>query len=270
MLSSITGASVGYGGGGGGGGSTTGGAAAVGYGGANGRSGTGSGTTAVANLGGGGGGARFSGAGGSGGSGVVILRYRTSPVGMCGTLTGPASCTILTGAGNCSATLSWSITNPEAAPTSITSVGMSNINVSNVLTTPQSGTQAVTVPYNSLGVVYNLYNNSKLLAQASVTPVCTAGTSWDPPSQTCKVPVPVITVTVTPPNSTIYTGGSATIAWTSTNAASCTGTNLNTGNATSGSVVVSPLSTTQYTITCNGVSSNTTIIVKKKPSFIEN
>lgn len=265
--SSITGSTIKYGGGGGGGAYTTGGAGVDG--GGPGAS-SGQGTAGVANKGGGGGGSR-SGAGGAGGKGVVMVRYQISPIGMCGSLTGPANCTILTGANSCNATLSWGVTNPEVATSQITySGGTYNLATTFPLPLSQSGTQVVTVPFNSLGVTYNLLNNSKPLAQANIQPLCTSGTSWDPPSQTCKVPVPVITVTVTPPNSTIYTGGSATIAWTSTNAASCTGTNLNTGNATSGSVVVSPLSTTQYTITCNGVSSNTTIIVKKKPSFIEN
>jgi hypothetical protein len=53
---------------------------------------------------------------------------------------------------------------------------------------------------------------------------------------------------------------------------SCTGTNFNTNNATSGSVTLSPVSTTTYTVTCNGVvgSVTATVTVKHKPSVTEN
>ena len=81
------------------------------------------------------------------------------------------------------------------------------------------------------------------------------------------------TVSISPSSSTMYTGGSSTIIWSSENATSCTGTNFNTGGATSGNLSVSPTSTTTYTITCSGVSSSTTqmtITVKKRPRFIEN
>ena len=54
-------------------------------------------------------------------------------------------------------------------------------------------------------------------------------------------------------NPTSMSGGqSAVITWSSTNATTCTGTNFATGNATSGSVTVSPSGTTQYTLSCTG------------------
>ncbi|OGI62781.1 hypothetical protein A2818_00860 [Candidatus Nomurabacteria bacterium RIFCSPHIGHO2_01_FULL_40_12] len=74
-------------------------------------------------------------------------------------------------------------------------------------------------------------------------------------------------------STTIYTGGSVTLEWSS-DASSCTGTNFNTGGAPSGSVVVSPISTTTYTISCGSGAGETTgqwtVTVKKKPFFIEN
>lgn len=67
----------------------------------------------------------------------------------------------------------------------------------------------------------------------------------------------------------IYTEESATLTWSS-NASSCTGTNFNTGGASSGSVTLTPTSTTTYTINCDGVVASTTITVRRKPKFIEN
>jgi hypothetical protein len=68
---------------------------------------------------------------------------------------------------------------------------------------------------------------------------------------------------------TIYTGGSTTLTWTSS-AASCTstGTGFNI-SAPSGSVVISPTITTTYTVTCGGSSDSVTVTVKKKPKIIE-
>ncbi len=65
---------------------------------------------------------------------------------------------------------------------------------------------------------------------------------------------------------------STTLRWSSENARICTGTNFNETGAvagtfpipTSGSVQVSPKETTMFTITCDGVSSSTTVTVIKK------
>ncbi len=54
----------------------------------------------------------------------------------------------------------------------------------------------------------------------------------------------------------ILTGQSSTLTWGSKNAASCTGTNFSTGNATSGSVAVAPTVTTTYSVTCTGPGSS--------------
>jgi hypothetical protein len=50
----------------------------------------------------------------------------------------------------------------------------------------------------------------------------------------------------------IPSGQSSTLTWGSTNATSCTGTNFSTGNAVSGSVTVTPLTTTTYSVSCTG------------------
>jgi hypothetical protein len=63
----------------------------------------------------------------------------------------------------------------------------------------------------------------------------------------------------------LISGQNATLTWTSNNVTSCTSTNFSNGAALSGSVVVTPITTTTYTVTCNSasgpVSSNATIIV---------
>lgn len=81
VLSSITGASVGYGGGGSGAGSYVAGSVLPGgvdYGGGVGGVGVSGGTAGAANRGAGGGGCRFAGGGGAGSAGVVIIRYPIS------------------------------------------------------------------------------------------------------------------------------------------------------------------------------------------------
>jgi F5/8 type C domain/Domain of unknown function (DUF1929)/Glyoxal oxidase N-terminus len=50
----------------------------------------------------------------------------------------------------------------------------------------------------------------------------------------------------------ITAGQSSTLTWSSTNATSCTGTGFSTGNATAGSVTVTPSVTTSYSVSCMG------------------
>ena len=65
------------------------------------------------------------------------------------------------------------------------------------------------------------------------------------------VPVPVVNLSTTP--STIDQGQSATLSWNSTDASSCTASGAWIGDrATSGTEVVSPTVTSDYTITCAG------------------
>jgi hypothetical protein len=78
-------------------------------------------------------------------------------------------------------------------------------------------------------------------------------------------PVSGVTASLTANPSAISGGQSSTLSWSSANATSCTGTNFSTGNATSGSVTVSPIGTTTYTVNCSGsagsASASTTLTV---------
>ena len=90
-------------------------------------------------------------------------------------------------------------------------------------------------------------------------------------TRACSAPA-CTTVSINVSPSSIVTGDSTTLSWSSSGT-SCTGTNFNTGGATSGSILITPNSTTTFTVTCNGVSVSTsqaTVTVKKKPRVIEN
>ncbi len=79
-------------------------------------------------------------------------------------------------------------------------------------------------------------------------------------------PAPLPTVTISASPSTITSGSPSTLAWSSTNATSCTASNGWTGTkGTSGSLSVTPTANTTYTLTCTGtggtVSKNTQVYV---------
>ena len=87
-------------------------------------------------------------------------------------------------------------------------------------------------------------------------------------TQPCSTAACTGNITANP--TTITQGQSTTLTWTS-NSASCTGSNFSTGGAPSGTLVVSPTSTTTYGVNCGGAITDTqVVIVRKKPSFIEN
>ena len=68
--------------------------------------------------------------------------------------------------------------------------------------------------------------------------------------------LPTATLSASP--TTITTGGSSTLTWSSTNATSCTSAGgFSTGGATSGSVSVSPSSTSSYQIYCDNANGRT-------------
>lgn len=74
-------------------------------------------------------------------------------------------------------------------------------------------------------------------------------------SFTVTATAPTVSLTATP--GAVNPGGSSTLAWTSTGATSCTGTNFSTGGATSGSVSTGALSATQmYSVSCTGPGGN--------------
>ena len=83
---------------------------------------------------------------------------------------------------------------------------------------------------------------------------CGGGT---PDSMSAKTNPPTPTASLTANPITIAHGQQSTLTWSSTNASSCTGTNLSTGGATSGQMAVAPLVTTTYSVQCTGDGGNT-------------
>jgi len=83
------------------------------------------------------------------------------------------------------------------------------------------------------------------------------------------LPTPTATLSAVP--SSIDNGQSSLLSWSSTNTTACVGNNFSTGGATSGSEVVSPVSNTTYTLTCNGVGGSAqdikTVTVVNKPDL---
>ena len=74
------------------------------------------------------------------------------------------------------------------------------------------------------------------------------------------------TATLAASPSTITSGQSATLSWSSTNAASCTGTGF-TANGTSGSATVKPTATTTYSVSCGGASASAVVTVSSSSGF---
>jgi len=110
-----------------------------------------------------------------------------------------------------------------------------------------SGTAAVSFQFNGAGqgpsrVIKNDGLGTDILGSV-------AGGSYTVASTT---PAPTVTLTANP--TTIQSGQSSTLTWSSTNATSCTASGSWTGSkATSGSQSVSPTSNATYTLACTGV-----------------
>lgn len=94
-------------------------------------------------------------------------------------------------------------------------------------------------------------NPAGLLYALKVTMKGPCGTTPPPPTP----PAPTVSITANP--TTILTGATSTIAWVSNNATSCSAS-WTSATSTSGSQVVTPPSTTEYSITCVG-SGGTTV-----------
>ncbi len=134
-----------------------------------------------------------------------------------------------------SSTLTWSSTNATSCAASGSWTGARGV----------SGTQAVS-PTSSTTYSLTCTGVGGTTA-ASVQITVNAATPAPPP-----------TVTLTANPVAIASGGASTLAWSSSNAASCTASGGWSGpQATSGTDAVSPRSTTTYTLTCTGAGGTT-------------
>ena len=93
-------------------------------------------------------------------------------------------------------------------------------------------------------------------------------------SVTVNVPPAQPTLTFSAKPTSVPSGNSSTLTWTSTNANSCTGTNFSTGGKTNGSTSVAPTNTTTYKVTCSGAGGSVTrqatvtVTAKQLPDLI--
>jgi hypothetical protein len=99
---------------------------------------------------------------------------------------------------------------------------------------------------------------NNLTATTTYTLTCTGAGGSANQSVTVTVtaaPLPVPTVSISASPTSVTSGGSATLAWSSTNATACTASNGWSGaEATSGTQAINNLTTTTtYTLTCTGV-----------------
>ncbi|HLP86875.1 MAG TPA: LamG-like jellyroll fold domain-containing protein, partial [Candidatus Paceibacterota bacterium] len=169
----------------------------------------------------------------------------TTTGAMSGTLSA-SGCTIPEGGNSCTSTIDWTTANPVATSTVRTPNASGT-----VVATANSGSTTYTVTYPS--GVFVLVNNGVTLDTKTAIAACAFGTAWN--GSQCVSNAPVTTFTANP--SSIFKGGSSTLIWNST-ADSCTstGTGFNVSAhspTTSGSIVVSPLVTTVYTLQCSNV-----------------
>jgi hypothetical protein len=177
-----------------------------------------------------------------------------------------------------------------------------SVNPTTALATKTTDGWAIGGPWSSniTGLTANTFYHVRAYATNSVGTsygsdvtftTCTSGTYWNGSicvsgnggsTASCSEVKANTTTIVTASKTSMYTGDSAIITWSSQNASSCTATNFNNNGAVVGSssvilnnatgITVTPSSTTTYTIVCQGnpVSTSTvTITVKKRPRYIE-
>ena len=117
-------------------------------------------------------------------------------------------------------------------------------------------------------------SGSKSVSPSSTTTYglsCTGDGGTDTDSKTITVtPAPTPTAALTATPSSAAAGSAVTLAWSSANTSSCTGTNFSTLGATTGTVTVNPLSTTAYSVSCSGTggtaTDNKTLIIVPAPT----
>jgi hypothetical protein len=100
---------------------------------------------------------------------------------MSGNLTAPTKCVIGLDQSDCDATLSWTTTNPEATSAVTSQYPSSNTTVA----TGNNGSKTLAITHFASPQSFYLYNNGKLLDQATVLADCIAGTVWDISTQKC-------------------------------------------------------------------------------------
>jgi hypothetical protein len=159
---------------------------------------------------------------------------KTASVAIAGTVPPPPTITLTANptsitSGN-SSTLSWSSANASSCTNTFSGTGLSGTKV-------VSPTTSTTYSMTCTGTGGSITKN---------VAVTVSGTSLPP--------APVVTLSASP--TSITSGNSSTLTWSSTNATSCT--NNFSGSGTSGTKVVTPTQTTTYSLACTGAGGSDT------------
>ena len=212
----------------------------------------------------------------NGGSDTSCSETKSAGFLMSGLISAPA-CSIPAGSSSCNTVISWSTNNP---------VGVSAVTSSYPLPDTHfvpggeknTSSMTVSIPFSSRS--FFLYNSGVELSSTSINASCVSGTFWDTsvvPNVCTTIPPPSPTTTITATPSTIVKGTSSTITWSSGNTTSCAGTGFNTGGGVAGSAIVSPTTTTTYSMVCAGAGGQagdqatvTVTVTAKKPMIKEN
>ncbi|MBP6857930.1 MAG: hypothetical protein KBC11_01925 [Candidatus Pacebacteria bacterium] len=178
----------------------------------------------------------------------VVVPNNTGPTG---TLLAN-SCNIASGAANCNSTVDWTTADLTASSTSITrNTGAPSSFTPSPLA---SGSQSTVLSYGA--TTFYLYHNSIELAQSTANATCDSGLAWN--GSTCETSTKGPTVTLNASPMSIFSGGSATLSWISSNVTSCTASG---GSWTGPKPVTSSYphdstgtltSTTTFTLSCTG------------------
>jgi hypothetical protein len=115
------------------------------------------------------------------------------------------------------------------------------------------GAEDTTSPYSITWNTTSASNGSHALTAVARDAAGNIGTSGSINVTVSNIGVTTPTVTLSASPTTITSGGSATLTWSSTNATTCTASGAWSGTkAISGTQVVSPTVTSTYTLTCTG------------------
>ena len=221
------------------------------------------------------------------GAGSALYSYRVRGVNASGNsaytgtidnLPGALQNVTATATGSTTATLTWTLGNP--APVGGINVQQcvgtyvqGSCDYHGTWTTIASGLSPTATSYNVTGLTAGYYVwRAQAYNSFGTQNTWFGGFAWDrdgawsgdslisqvtTPSASGGTLPATASLTATP--ASVSSGGQVTLAWSSSNASSCTGTNFTTGGAASGAVTVNPTATTSYTVNCGGATAAQTV-----------
>lgn len=171
---------------------------------------------------------------------------------------------IYSGAGTASATKTYALTYINAASTPTASVSLSPASISagysSALTwSSTNATSCTGTGFSTGGALSGTVSVSPSQTTTySVSCTGAGGTATASATLTVTAPSSSPSISLTASPSVVTAGGSTTLSWTSSNTSYCSSTQFDTVGATSGSITITPNASTNYTVTCTGVSGSGT------------